>query len=384
GASLDLPGKRGATHLMTALLEEGAADRDARAFAEATESLATGFSFDSGNDSVTVSAEMLTENRAQSIELLRDALIDPRFDADAVERVRDQVLAVIAQDENDPSNIASRTMSALAFDDHPYASAPDGTRDTVTSLTVEDLREAHRNALTRDRVKVGVTGDITAEELGPLLDELLGDLPESGGLPVERADYELPGGITVVDFQSPQSVVMFGHQGIAFDDPDYFPAFILNHILGGAGFESRLVDEVRVQRGLTYGIGTSLVSRNLAEQILGRFSASNDKTAEAVDLIRSEWARMAAEGVTAEELESAKTFLTGAYPLRFDGNARIAGILVGMQDLGLPIDYAATRNDRVRAVTLEDMARVAAELLNPEALHFVVVGQPDGLQSGAF
>ncbi|MEM7489402.1 MAG: pitrilysin family protein [Pseudomonadota bacterium] len=384
GASLDLPGKRGATHLMTALLEEGAADRDARAFAEATEELAAGFSFDSSNDSVTISAEFLTENRAASVELLRDALVSPRFDAAAVDRVRDQVLAVIANKENDPGDIASATMAALAFPDHPYGSSEDGTRESVAALSAEDLREAHRNALTRDRVHVGVTGDITAAELGPLLDELLGGLPESGGPEVGRADYALSGGVTVVDFPGPQSTVLFGQRGIEFDDPDYFPAFILNHILGGSGFASRLMEEVRVARGLTYGIGTGLVSRDHAEQVLGQFSASNARTAEAVELVRDEWARLARDGVTEEELASAKTFLTGAYPLRFDGNARIAGILVGMQDLGLPIDYAATRNDRVRAVTRDDIARVASELLSPENLHFVVVGQPTGLETGAF
>ncbi|MEM8849327.1 MAG: pitrilysin family protein [Pseudomonadota bacterium] len=384
GGNLDLPGKRGATHLMTSLLEEGAGDLDARAFAEAMETLATGFGFDTNNDTVTVSAEFLTENRAASVELLRDAITSPRFDPNAVDRVRDQVLAVISQHENDPSEIASATKAALSFPDHPYGSVLDGTRDSVAALTVADLQEAHRNALTRDRVKVGVTGDISAAELGPLLDELLGGLPQSGGPDVTRADYALSGGVTVVEFPSPQSVVRFGHEGIAFDDPDYFPAFILNHILGGSGFNSRLIQEVRVKRGLTYGIGTGLAARDHAEQILGQFSASNDKTAEAVEIIRAEWQRLATGGVTDEELETAKTFLTGAYPLRFDGNARIAGILVGMQDLGLPIDYIATRNDRVMAVTQADIARVAARLLDPEALHFVVVGQPENLETGAF
>ncbi|MEM7642247.1 MAG: pitrilysin family protein [Pseudomonadota bacterium] len=384
GANLDLPGKRGATHLMTSLLEEGAGDLDARGFAEATEMLAAGFSFDTTNDTVTVSAEFLTESRAQSVELLRDALTAPRFDDAAITRVRDQVLAVIAQHENDPSEIAQTTKAALAFPEHPYGSVLEGTRETVSSLTVDDLRTAHRNALTRDRVKVGVTGDITAAELGPLLDDLLGGLPESGGPSVDEADYALPGGVTVVDFPSPQSVVLFGHEGVAFDDPDYFPAFVLNHILGGSGFASRLMEEVRVKRGLTYGIGTGLSARDYSEQIVGQFSASNDKTSEAVELIRAEWRRLAEEGVTEAELEAAKTFLTGAYPLRFDGNARIAGILVGMQDLGLSIDYIATRNDRVAAVTQADVARVAARLLDPEALHFVVVGQPEGLETGAF
>ncbi|WP_298435849.1 pitrilysin family protein [uncultured Jannaschia sp.] len=384
GAALDRPGKRGAVNLMTGLLEEGAAERDARAFAEATEDLAARFGFDAGQDSVSISAEFLTETTPDAIALLRDALISPRFDDAAVERVRDQVLAVLAQDASDPDAIASSTFQALSFPDHPYGSVIDGTVETVSALTADDLRDAHADALTRDRVRVGVTGDITAAELGPLLDKLLGDLPATGGGVVADADKVLEGGITVVDFPSPQSVVFFGHEGIDFDDPDYFPAYILNHILGGAGFESRLMAEVREKRGLTYGIGTFLAPRDHAAQWMGQFSSSNDKTAEAVRLVREEWARLASEGVSAAELERAKTYLTGAYPLRFDGNSRIAGILVGMQSLGLGVDYIPGRNDRIMAVTSEDIARVAARLLRPDDLHFVVVGQPDDLTTEGF
>ncbi|MEM9795990.1 MAG: pitrilysin family protein [Pseudomonadota bacterium] len=381
GANLDAPGKRGATNLMMATLEEGAGDRDSRAFAEASEALAARFGFDTYNDSVSITAEVLTENRDDALSLLRDAILLPRFDEADVARVRDQVLAVIAQDERDPQEIAGRTMNALAFPEHPYGSALEGTRETVSALTPDDLREAHGTALTRDRVYVGVTGDITAAELGPLLDKLLGGLPESGSAEVDAAGYALDGGITVVDFPSPQSVVLFGHEGIPRDDDDFFAAYVLNHIIGGRGFASRLMEEVRVERGLTYGIGTFLAPRDHAAQYLGQFSSSNDKTAEAVEIVRQQWSALASGEVSEAELEAAKTFLTGAYPLRFDGNGNIAGILVSMQTQDLPIDYIATRNDKVNAVTLNDLRRVAERILQPEELHFVVVGQPEGLET---
>ncbi|SDY79965.1 zinc protease [Jannaschia faecimaris] len=384
GANEDKPEARGATYLMTGLLEEGAGDMDARAFAEAEETLAARTSFNAANDSVTIGLSFLTENRDASIDLMRAALTNPRFDADAVERVREQVLAGLAGDARDPNEIAARTFSAMSFPSHPYGSAMKGTPETVAALSIADLREAHARALTRDRVKVGVTGDITAEELAPLLDRLLGDLPESDAADVPAITTVLGGGVTVVDFPSPQSVVLFGQEGIAFEDPDYFAAFILNHILGGSGFQSRLMTEVREKRGLTYGIGTYLAPRDKAEQLLGQFSSSNDKAAEAIEIVRDEWARISSEGVTAEELDAAKTYLTGAYPLRFDGNSRIAGILTGMQSIGLPVDYIPTRNDRIEAVTLDDISRVAARLLDPAKLHFVVVGQPEGLESGSF
>jgi zinc protease len=380
GASLDAPGKRGAVHLMTGLLEEGAGDMDARAFAEAVEGLAASFEFDVFRDALTVSPRMLSENRDEAAELLRASLVEPRFDDDAVERVRGQVLAIIDGDARDPDEIGSETFNALAWGDHPYGSALEGTRESVGALTREDLVDAHRAVLARDRVIVGAAGDITAEELGLLIDRILGDLPETGAPMPGMADYQLPPGTTVVDFPSPQSVALFGHQGIARDDPDFFPAFVLNQVLGGGNFRSRLMQEVRVERGLTYGVYSFLGLSEYGQTLGGRFSSSNDLVAEAIEVIRAEWTDLAENGVTDEELEAAQRFLTGAYPLRFDGNGRIAGILAGMQADGMPVDYIATRNDRVDAVTAEDVRRVAARLLQPENLHFVVVGRPEGLE----
>lgn len=379
GTSLEAPDKRGVVNLMTATLEEGAASLDSRGFAEARDALAASFSFDAGTDSVGVSAQFLTENRDQAIELLRAALVTPRFDQDAVDRVREQVLSSLRADEKDPSTIASERFERLAFGDHPYGSSGDGTIETVTALTRDDVVAAHKAALARDRVFVAAAGDITAEELGVLLDRLLGDLPATGAPQLAEAPWLLPPGVTVQDFPSPQSTVFFGQRGIPRDHPDFFPAFVLNEMLGGGRFTARLMTEVREKRGLTYGIGTYIVNMDHADMLLGQFSASNDKVAEAIDVVKSEWGRIGREGVTPEELEATKTYLTGSYPLRFDGNGPIASILVGMQMDGMPIDYVTTRNSKVEAVTMEDVKRVAASLFDPDALHFVVVGQPSGL-----
>ena len=381
GASLDAPGKRGAINLMTGLLEEGAGEMDARAFSRATEALATNLSFDVSDDALSVSARFLTENLAPSIDLLRAALQEPRFDEDAIERVRGQVISNIQSNQKDPNKIAQQTFDRIAFGDHPYGSSLNGTLESVAGLTRDDLLAAHRAVLARDRIIVGAVGDITPEELGQMLDKLLGGLPAEGAPMPPRAEVDIPSGTTVVDFATPQSVALFGQPGLAQDDPDWFTATVLNHVLGGGGFESRLMTEVREKRGLTYGVYSYLAPRDLAETYLGSVSSSNDRIADAIEGIRAEWAKAAAEGITQEELDAAKTYITGAYPLRFDGNTPIANILVGMQMLGLPTDYIATRNDRVEAVTLEDVKRVAAELLEPENLHFVVVGQPEGLEA---
>lgn len=380
GASLDAPGKRGAVNLMTAVIEEGAGDLDAQGFAEAREALAASYRFSVGDDTLSVSARMLTENRDAAVDLLKLALTEPRFDEDAVNRVRGQVLSGLQSDAQDPGTLAGRAFDALAFGAHPYGSAKDGTLESVAALTRADIVEAHASSIARDRVVVAAVGDITAGELGALLDTLLADLPETGAPLPERAELGLTGGVTVIGFDTPQSVVVFGHEGLARDDPDFFPAYILNQILGGGGFSSRLMQEVREARGLTYGVYSYIVPRDHAETWQGSFASSNDRVAEAIEVVRAEWAK-AAQGVTEAELEAAKTYLTGSYPLRFDGNGQIADILVGMQLDDLPADYVNTRNAEVEAVTLEDIARVAAERLRPEDLRFVVAGRPVALEA---
>jgi len=381
GTSLDAPDKRGAINLMSGLLEEGAGDKSAQEFQALRESLAASYSFRAFDDTLSISARFLTENQDEALELLREALVEPRFDQDALDRVRAQVLAGIASDEKDPNSIASAAFDAAAFDDHPYGSSRDGTTETVTALTRDDIVAAHQKAMTRDRIYVSVVGDITADEVGPMLDKLLGALPATGAPAPSDAGFALDGGVTVIDYETPQSVALFGHEGLERDDPDFFAAFIINQVMGAGGFESRLMQEVREERGLTYGIGTSLVPMFHAEMILGQVASSNETIAEAIEVTRAEWARMGAEGLTAEELAEAKTFLTGAYPLRFDGNAEIAKIMVGMQMVGLTPDYVVDRNDFIEAVTLEEANRVASELFRADDLHFVVVGQPVGLQT---
>ncbi len=379
GTSLDDPDKRGAVYLMSGLIEEGAGDMDARTYARELESLAASFTYNAGDDSVSISARFLTENRDEVIDLLRTTLLEPRFDEDAVERVKAQILSGLRSDQTDPNDIAGRSFAAMAYGDHPYGSEGKGTLETVAALTRDDVVTAYDSVFAKDRLYVGAVGDITAEELGALLDTLLLDLPETGKPIPERAEVQIEGGVSVVEFDTPQSVALFSQKGIDRDDPNFFAAFVLNHILGGGGFESRLMQEVREKRGLTYGVYSYLAPKDLASVYLGSVSSSNDRIAEAVEVIRDEWARAASEGVTQKELDDAKTYLTGAYPLRFDGNGRIAGIMVGMQMQGLPIDYIATRNDKVNAVTLDEINRVASELLDPEGLHFTIVGKPEGV-----
>jgi zinc protease len=378
GTSLDAPDARGSVNLMTSLLEEGSGDRDAQAHAKAVEALAARFDYAADDDAVSVSAQFLSENRDEALALLRETIHAPLFDAASIERVRGQILSGLRSDAQSPNAIAGETFGALVYGDHPYASEGEGTIDSVTALTRDDVVAAHRAVFARDRVYVSAVGDITAEELGAAIDLLLADLPETGAPLPGPATPSFTPGVTVVPFDTPQSVALFGQPGLERDDPDFFAAFVMNQIFGGSG-ESRLNQEVRVKRGLTYSIFTALVPKDLAAIYIGQVATVNARMAETVEVIQAEWARLATDGVTQEELDAAKTYLTGAYPLRFDGNARIARTLVALQMADLPIDYVNTRNAQIEAVTLDDVNRVAASLIDADGPMFVVVGQPEGL-----
>ncbi|AGT10306.1 M16 family metallopeptidase [Paracoccus aminophilus] len=379
GASLDAPEKRGAINLMTATLEEGAGEMNSTQFAQKIEELGADVNFDVGDDALIVTARALTDNRDEVADVLKTALTTPRFDQEAIDRVRSQVELAIRSENTDPSSIAAKEMARQAWGDHPYGSSINGTLETVGKLTRDDLLDAKNRVLARDRVLVSAAGDITGAELGALLDKVLGDLPATGTAPLPQpAKLGLTGGTTVIDWDSPQTIVSFAQAGLPMSDPDYFSAYVANFILGGGGFSSRLMDEIREKRGLTYGVSTTLDNGLYGDLWRGGMASANDKVAEAVELTKTEWDRMA-QGVTEKELDNAKTYLTGEYPLRFDGNSKISGILAGMQLVGLPADYVNTRNAKIEAVTADDVKRVAARMLHSPDLRFVLVGRPVGV-----
>lgn len=376
GGALDADERSGATYMMAALLHEGAGDLDAPAFATAQEELAAQFGFWASDDAVSVSATMLDGARDATVELLRLALVAPRFDPEAVERVRAQALASIRMGMTDPGTLAGQAFYARAFPNHPYGRPLQGTLQTVAAIGADDLRAAHTAALARDRLKVAVVGAIGPEELGPLLDRLFGDLPDTGPPLPAAAVPVASGGTIVIDVDVPQSVIFFGGPGLRHGDPDFVPAMVMDHILGGATFDSRLMGELRERRGLTYGVDTYIATGILGGLYIGSFSSSNEHVGEALGVVRKEWARMAAEPVDDAELLAAKRYLTGEYPLRFEGNQRIAAQLLGIQVAGYGLEFVNLRNRLVEAVTAEDVARVAQRLLRPEALGTVVAGRP--------
>lgn len=384
GAALDPDGKEGLAEFVSTLLDEGAGEYDSQAFQRALDDNAIQLGFDAGLDNFGGQLKTLTKNRALAFDLLRLALTEPRFDPDPIERMRAALLASLARSLEDPNRIASRAWWEAAFPDHPYGRPVSGTPETLAAIGVEDLRAFAERRLARDSLVVAVVGDITPEALGSLLDRTF------GALPTKSSSWELPtvapqaaGGVTVIERDIPQSVVVFGDVGIARDDPDFYAAHVMNHILGGGSFNSRLYDEVREKRGLAYGIYTYLYPLDHAALIVGSVATKNTRLAETIAVVREQWRRLAEDGVTEEELAAAKAFVTGSFPLRFGSTDGVAGIVSAMQLEDLGIDYLDRRNDLIEAVTAEDVRRIARRLLDSDTLTITVVGAPDPLPAGA-
>ena len=379
GTRLDPDGKEGLGNFAMGLMNEGSGELDAVAFSNRSDDISARIGFSVGQDATEVSGLFLVETLDEGVDLMALALSSPRFDPEPIERVRNQILSGIAQNETDPNSIASKTWFARAFPDHPYGRTSDGTVETINAITLEDLQAAHKQLLTRADLKIAIVGAVDATRAGEIVDRLIADLPEGEVAPVALAETLPPPGVHVVEQDVPQSVAIFGHTGLMRDDPDFIPAFVMNYVLGGGSFSSRLMEEVREKRGLAYGVYSYLSTRDGAGLYMGSVSTANERIAESIDVIKAEWARLATEGLTEEDLQKAKTYLTGSFPLRFDSNSKIANYLLFAQMEGLGLEYINTRNGLIEAVTLEDISRVAARVLKPEALSFVVVGKPVGL-----
>ena len=381
GATQDETDKAGTAHLAADLLDEGAGDLDSKAFHERLENHAIELGFQVGRDYFHGSLRSLNEHRDEAFELLRLALTNPRFDADTVERVRGQELASLQRDTTNPNDLASRRWWQTAFPDHPYGRESKGTLETMPRITADDLRGYVRRVFARNELKISIVGDVDAKTAGALIDRAFAGLPAKNDLkPVADATPTGLGRRIVINVDVPQAVVTFGGQGIARHDPEFMAAYVVNHILGGGSFSSRLYREVREKRGLAYGVSDSLVWFRRAAVVLGGTATQADRTADALAVIEHEVKRMADEGPTPDELAAAKSFLKGSYALTLDTSAKIAAQLTQIQIDDLGIDYIQRRGALIDAVTIEDAKRVARRLYGGGML-VTVAGRPKGLTS---
>jgi zinc protease len=379
GSALEPDGKGGMANLLATMLIEGAGDLDSQKFQGRLEDLAVSIGFDSGIDTFQVSLKSLTENLDNAVDLLRLALTQPRFDAPELARAKTRIVTGLRRAQEDPRTIAGQTFMATAFPGHPYGRPSRGTPESVNALTADDLRGFLKDRLARNNIYIGASGDIEPAALGILLDRLFGGLPAqaAGGRVPEVAP--VTSNRTIVARKSvPQSTITMGQAGVKRDDPDYYAATLVNYIMGGGSFNSRLTAEVREKRGLAYSVYSYLAPYDRTGLLMAGTATENARVAQSIEVMLKEWQRMGAEGPTEEELRDAKTYLNGSFPLQLDSTGRIARLLVSIQYDNLGVDYVEKRTGYINGVTLADARRVARRLFKPELLT-VVVGEPEGM-----
>jgi zinc protease len=381
GSAGDSADRQGLATFLSGMLDEGAGDIDSAAFQRRIEDLAVKLSFDANRDDFTGSLQTLSENRAAAFDLLRLALTQPRFDAEPLERMRSQFVLGINDDAEDPEQIASQAWMHTVFGNHPYGRPSKGDVAGIKAVTSADLRALTARLFARDGLMVAVVGDIDAAALSGELDKVFGALPDKSGMPEVQPVTPILGPIVqIIERDIPQSVIRFGSQGIARDDPDFIPAYVMNFILGDGGFGSRLTEQVREKRGLAYSIYTALYPLDHAALFYGATATVNEQAGQTLAILRAELKRMAEDGPTEQELAEAKTYLTGSYALRFDSNRKIAGQLLAIQREKLGIDYITRRNSLIQAVSLDDVRRMARRIIDSDALVVTIVGKPKDLK----
>ena len=382
GGAMEPQGLEGVTSVMADMLTEGAGTLDSNAFSERLQDLNMALDFSANDDGVSMSLTTLTANRDAAFEMARLALTAPRFDAEPLARIKGQLQVSIRARETNPSYIAGVAMEDALYPGHPYARRV--SRQSVDAITVPAMQARRAALLSRNRIMITLVGDLDEATAGRLLDSTFGALPNLSA-PQEPPDVVLHPATPLIVRQlpQPQSVISFAGPGIPVTDPDWIPLAVANYILGGGGFSSRLMDKVREQRGLVYGISTSPSVADHLALIRGGAQSENGRVKEALDVTRAEMARLYTDGATQAEVSDAITYLTGSFALDLDSDIKITSVLSSYQDSGRDITYVNRRNDLIRAVTLADVNRVIRRLLDPAQFTFVVVGQPVGLDANA-
>ncbi len=376
GAALDPPEKAGLSRLAMGLLDEGAGDMDATAFQTRLANLAAHLSFDAERDHLSGRLTSLRRNRMEAAALVRQALTAPRFSPEAVARVKAQMMTVLKHSRSDPAERGKKNLFARLFPDHPYGRPVGGTLKTVPSLSQADLKDFPADRLGRDRLLIGISGDLDREEAGDFLEAAFGALPEKARVSdgIAPAKPRLSGQVHTETMPVPQSALLFAQKGVKRGHPDFYPLYILNYILGGGSFSSRLVQQVREEAGLAYQISSYLASLDAAPLWVGSAGTRNKTSGETIEHIRRIWRDLHENGPRPEEVAAAKAYMVGAFPLKFDSVSGLAGRLLSMQIHDLSRDFLKKRNRMVEAVTPADVRRAAREHLDPATLTIMVVG----------
>lgn len=373
GSTQDEIGKEGTLRLMTALMDEGAGDLDNIAFQSILEEQGISINFSSSRDNFSGSMRMLRDDRDQAFELMHLALTKPRFDETAIERMRDAIRTGIIRSKTNPGANAAKALRETLFPGHLYNRSHRGNETSIDAITREDIVTMNEKILTRENLFVGVVGAISEDELKTVLDTLFGDMPEKSRIEVIEDIAPKTGQTIELEMPVPNVSISLAYNGIKRDDPDFFAAHLMNHILGGGSFSSRLYEEIREKRGLVYGVNSGIATFDHSAYLTARTSTRPENRDETLSLIKEEVLKIVRDGVTEEELEKAKKFVAGSYAINnLDTSGKIAGVLVALQSEALGIDYIETREKQIAAVTLDDIRRVAKRLLDVEPTTVIV------------
>jgi zinc protease len=373
GSAYDPSSKTGIAAFAAALLDEGASDLGSDAFQAALAARAIHLSAEPTHDVTTVTLITLSSNAKEAFRLLALALSRPRFDPEAIERVRAQIQQDIAEGDEDPETVAEKGFYSLYFGPYTYGRPVDGEMHALQAITRNDLVAFAHTHWVRGGLKIAVAGDTDKKTLTTFLRSTFGSLPaDEPPLPHAPLRVGAPG-IHILPMEVPQPAIVFGLPGLKRSDPDYVNALVANYILGG-GESSRLSTQLREKRGLTYEVSTELVPYRLAGLIVGHVVTQREAVRQAISIVHDTIRRFATDGPTDSELTDAKTYLNGELPLSFASDTDTAAELNVIEREGLPLSYLDTRADQINAVTADDVRRVAGRLFSPSKLTVVVAG----------
>ncbi|TKA91866.1 insulinase family protein [Guyparkeria sp. SB14A] len=377
GSARDPAGKGGTASLTASLLEEGTTERDAKAIADGFARVGAEFSASANLESSAVRLRSLTEEDWlwPAVELMAEVIAKPAFKDDDIQRERERQLRGIQSRQQSPQAVASDALRKAAFGDHPYAHPTDGTRESVESIAPDDVRDFHQQRYVAANATVVIVGDMEAEQARRLADTLTDGLPTGEPAPPLPEVPPLEESETLrINFPSEQSTVLVALDGIPRKHEDYLPLYVGNHMLGGSGFASRLMSELREKRGLAYSTYSYLMPLRAGGRLVMGIQTRNDQVETALSLMDEELSRFIDEGPSDEELADSQANIVGGFPMRLNSNGKIVEQIGALAFLDLPLDYFDDYTERVEAVTAAEIRQAFDRHVEPQKRVVVIVG----------
>ena len=376
GSRYDAPGKEGAASLTSTLLSEGTEKRSAAEIHDAVDFLGARLSAGAGDDYATVSLTVLKKDLVQGFDLFADVLLHPKFAKAEFTRKREEALAELEAEEQNPGSIADHAFRKTLYGSGPYRAEPGGWKEAVAKLSIADVKRFYRAAYQPQRTILVVSGDVTVDEMTELCERALGAWKgETVEMTAPAPTKPPPASVIRIDRDLSQANLVWGHEGTTRDNSDWYSIQVMNYILGGGGFSSRMMNSIRIEAGLAYSVSSYFVPGKLPGSFQVVLQTKSATTAEALRRLRDEVERIRSQPVSDEELAAAKRYLTGSFPLRFDSNGEMVGFFSQVEFYGLGLDYPERYDGLINSVTKDDVLRVAQKYLLPDQALVVVVGK---------